>query len=312
MTIEIRVAERTQSKLRIGLSSPSGGGKTYSALLLAKGLVGDYKKIGLIDSENGRGSFYSDFGPYNVISLRPPFTPESYIEAIRAFENAGVDVIIIDSVTHEWDGEGGCLQLNEKLAVAKYKGNTWSAWSETTPRHQRFLDAITASSCHVITTVRNKVETVMTSDKRVKKVGMKEIQREGFEYELTVNFTIDRDSHAVTASKDNTRLFEGKDPFVITEETGQILRDWVKSGAVDKTEGEKKTLRMKILDQTDAIGKDINWLDKEVGNINMMTIDELTVLSKRLDATIKKNAKPKDPASAAIGASAAKHITPKQ
>ncbi|MFA9263021.1 MAG: AAA family ATPase, partial [Undibacterium sp.] len=245
MTIQIRTAERKQSKLRIGLSSPSGGGKTYSALLLAKGLVGDYEKIGLIDSENGRGDIYSDLGKYKIVSLKPPFTPESYIEAIRAFENAGVDVIIIDSVTHEWDGEGGCLQLNEQLAIAKYRGNTWSAWSETTPRHQRFLDAITSSSCHVITTVRNKVETVMAEGK-VKKVGMKEIQREGFEYELTVNFTIDRDSHAVVASKDNTRLFEGKDPFVITEATGEVLRDWVASGAADKTAEEKQTLKTKI------------------------------------------------------------------
>lgn len=310
MTIEIRVAERKQSKLRIGLSAPSGGGKTYSALLLAKGLVGDYKKIGLIDSENGRGDIYSDLGPYNIISLKPPFTPESYIEAIRAFENAGVDVIIIDSVTHEWDGEGGCLQLNEKLAVAKYKGNTWSAWSETTPRHQRFLDAITSSSCHVITTVRNKVETVMTADKKVKKIGMKEIQREGFEYELTVNFTIDRDSHEVIASKDNTRLFEGKDPFVITEETGVTLRDWVASGAADKTAEEKKIVRAVITEQVKDLGKDIAWLEKSVGSLNVMTLLELNAVAKRLDATIKK-AKPKaDPVTDALKTSAAKHITP--
>lgn len=311
MTIEIRVAERKQSKLRIGLSAPSGGGKTYSALLLAKGLVGDYKKIGLIDSENGRGDIYSDLGQYNIISLKPPFTPESYIEAIRAFENAGVDVIIIDSVTHEWDGEGGCLQLNEKLAVAKYKGNTWSAWSETTPRHQRFLDAITSSSCHVITTVRNKVETVMTADKKVKKIGMKEIQREGFEYELTVNFTIDRDSHEVIASKDNTRLFEGKDPFVITEETGVTLRDWVASGAADKTAEEKKIVRAVITEQVKDLKKDIAWLEKSVGSLNVMTLFELQEVSKRLDATINKALYPKDhPVNDALKASADKHITP--
>jgi len=117
--IEIRKAQRKQSKLRIGLSSPSGAGKTYSSLLLAKGLVGNWSKIGLIDSENGRGDIYSDFGEYNIITLKPPFTPESYIEAIRAFESAGMEAIIIDSTTHEWEGEGGCLQLNEKLAIAK-------------------------------------------------------------------------------------------------------------------------------------------------------------------------------------------------
>lgn len=310
MSIEIKIAERGQSKLRIGLSSPSGGGKTYSALLLAKGLVGSWEKIGLIDSENGRGSFYADFGPYRVIQLRPPFTPESYIEAIRAFEDAGMEAIIIDSTTHEWDGEGGCLQLNEKLAIAKYKGNTWSAWSETTPRHQRFLDAITSSTAHIIATVRNKVETQFI-DGKVKKIGMKEIQREGFEYELTVNFTIDRDSHAVMASKDNTRLFEGKDPFVITEETGETLKSWVLSGKADETAEEKKTLRTTIREQVKTLKKTEEWLHEKVGNINTMTLDELTVISKRLAVTIKKEKTPKDPASAAIGASAAKHVTPK-
>jgi hypothetical protein len=322
MTIEIRKAERKQSKLRIGLSAPSGAGKTYSGLLLAKGLVGDWSKIGLIDSENGRGDFYSDFGPYNIVTLKPPFTPESYIEAIRAMENAGMEVIIVDSVTHEWDGEGGCLQLNEKLAIAKYKGNTWSAWSETTPRHQRFLDAITSSTCHVITTVRNKVETEFI-DGKVKKIGTKEIQREGFEYELTVNFTIDRDSHAVMASKDNTQLFEGKDPFVITEQTGGTLREWVMSGAADKTAEEKKALRAQINNQLATIEKDLAWLEKKVGVIGNLAIKELTEVSKQLAGIIaKREAKKEAPAtpvnapaktdtvSSALQTSAAKHITP--
>lgn len=292
--IEIRKAKRTQARLRIGLSSPSGAGKTYSSLLLAKGLVGSWDKIGLIDSENGRGDIYSDLGDYNIITLKPPFTPESYIAAIHAFENAGMEVIIIDSTTHEWDGEGGCLQLNEKLAIAKYKGNTWSAWSETTPRHQRFLDAITSSSAHVITTVRNKVETVMGDDKKVKKIGTKEVQREGFEYELTLNLNIDRDSHAAVASKDNTRLFEGQDPFIITEKTGEKLRDWVASGA-EKTEDEA------VVEYMDSVllllGKDREWLEKQSGALSIMTLDELKTWSKKLDAALDRiNKKNQDPA----------------
>lgn len=290
--IEIRKAQRKQSKLRIGLSSPSGAGKTYSSLLLAKGLVGDWSKIGLIDSENGRADLYSDLGEYNIINLKPPFTPESYIEAIRAFENAGMEVIIIDSTTHEWEGEGGCLQLNERLAIAKFKGNTWSAWSETTPRHQRFLDAITASSAHIITTVRNKVETVMTEDKRVKKVGTKEVQREGFEYELTLNFNIDRDSHQVVASKDNTRLFEGKDPFVITEETGKVLKEWVSSGAVDTTIEEKKDLLSKINLLAIGLKTNIKLVEEKVGPLNTKSVAELEEVVKRLEVALEKAKKP--------------------
>jgi hypothetical protein len=304
---EIRKAQRKQSKLRIGLSSPSGAGKTYSSLLLAKGLVGDWSKIGLIDSENGRGDIYSDFGEYNIITLKPPFTPESYIEAIRAFENAGMEAIIIDSTTHEWEGEGGCLQLNEKLAIAKFKGNTWSAWSETTPRHQKFLDAITSSTSHIITTVRNKVETVMGDDKKVKKVGTKEVQREGFEYELTLNFNIDRDSHAVIASKDNTRLFEGKDPFIITEETGEILRDWVMSGAVDENAKVKENIKSQIGLLVVALIKDMKWLEDQVGILNSKTVTELEKVKAQLEALVEKK---KVTATDALKTSAAKHITP--
>lgn len=233
MAIQIQKAQRKQAKLRIGLSGPSGSGKTYSALLVARGLASSWDKVVLIDTENGSGELYSDLGDYNVIGLKAPYSPERYIEAIKAAEQAEMEVIIIDSVTHEWDGEGGCLQLNELLANSKYKGNTWSAWSETTPRHQRFIEAITGSSCHVITTVRNKVETVMGEDKKVKKVGTKEVQREGFEYELTANFNIDRETHRVVASKDRTNLFDKRDPFLLDTKVGEELAAWNNGGAVN-------------------------------------------------------------------------------
>lgn len=233
MNFQIQKAQRQKAKLRVGLSGPSGAGKTYSALLLAAGLTGDWAKVCLIDTENGSGSLYSDLGPYNVITLVAPFSPERYIEAIKAAEDAGMEAIVVDSVSHEWDGKGGSLEINEMLAQAKYRGNTWAAWSETTPRHQKFIEAIVQSPAHIITTVRNKVETMQTEDKKVKKVGTKEIQREGFEYELTVNFNVDRENHLVIASKDRTGLFIHRDPFVITEGTGEELRAWNEMGVSD-------------------------------------------------------------------------------
>jgi hypothetical protein len=166
MTFQIVTAQRQKAKLRIGLSGPSGSGKTYSALLMASGLASSWDKICLIDTENGSGELYSNLGPYNVLTLTAPFSPERYIEAIKAAEAAGMEVIIIDSVTHEWDGKGGALEINEHLAQAKYKGNTWAAWSETTPRHQKFIDTIVQSPVHVITTVRNKQETMQTEEGR--------------------------------------------------------------------------------------------------------------------------------------------------
>lgn len=292
--IEIRKAERKQSKLRIGLSSPSGAGKTYSALLLAKGLVGSWEKVGLIDTETGRGDFYSDLGGYMIATLQAPFTPDRYIEYIDAMIGAGVEVLIIDSISHEWEGKGGCLELNEKLAQAKYKGNTWSAWSETTPRHQKFIESIISAPIHVITTVRNKVDTVMTDDKKVKKVGTKEITREGFEYELTVNFNLDRDTHSAMASKDNTRLFDNRDPFVITEKTGEELREWVNSGAVDTTAEDKKKKRVEANKLLTKLGLNEEWLIEKIKKpITACSIEELDKFIIRLNELIaEKEAKP--------------------
>ena len=133
----------------------------------------------------------------------------------------------------------------------------------------------------------------MYVDGRVKKVGIKEIQREGFEYELTVNFNIDRDSHAVTASKDNTRIFEGQDPFVITEKTGETLRDWVASGKADETAEKKKEIREKIKTLAGQLGKTVDWVSEQVGgNVNLMTVEELERVVKMLEKTIDSR-KPK-------------------
>jgi len=243
MTLQLRKAERKQTKLRIGMSGPSGSGKTFSALKLARGLTDSWNKIALIDTENKRGDMYSHLGEYNIITLESPFTPERFIEAIKVCEAAGSEVIIIDSSSHEWNGPGGCLEINENLAQTKFRGNSWAAWSVTTPRHQRFIEAIIASPCHVITTMRSKTETIQTDDKKIKKVGLKEIQREGFEYEMTISFNIDRDTHYAVIDKDNTELFRNNEPILIDETHGKKIREWNESGVVDITEQKKEIIR---------------------------------------------------------------------
>jgi hypothetical protein len=168
-----------------------------------------------------------------VVDLQPPFSPERFIDAITACEEAGMEVIIIDSSSHEWSGVVGCLEINENIATARYKGNTWSAWNETTPRHDKFVNKVLQARAHVITCTRSKMETVMGEGKKVHKVGMKDIQRDGWEYELTVSLTIDRDTHLAVASKDRTNLFEGKDAFIITEKTGKMIKDWCETGVME-------------------------------------------------------------------------------
>jgi len=231
--MQLQKATRKKSFMRLNLSSPSGGGKTYSALLMAKGLIGDWDKIAVIDTEAGSASLYSNLGAFNTIDLQPPYSPERYIQAIEACIKAGMQCIIIDSSTHEWSGTGGCLEANDNLAKAKYRGNTWSAWNETTPRHDAFVNKVLQSPVHFITCTRSKTETIQGEDKKVKKVGMKDMQREGWEYELTVSLNIDRETHMAIPSKDRTNLFENKPPFVITEETGRQIKQWCEQGVPD-------------------------------------------------------------------------------
>lgn len=223
----LRKATRKKAKIRLGLSAVSGGGKTYSALLVAKGICGDWSKIAIIDSENSSADLYAHLGDYNVLPLTAPFTPERYIDAIKTCEKAGMEVIIVDSITHEWDGKGGCLEIVESL------GGKYQDWAKVTPRHQAFIDSITQSLCHVITTVRRKQDYEMTKDNtgkvKVEKSGLREVTREGFEYELTINLELDIRHHA-TASKDRTGLFMGKPSFIPDEKTGELIAQWCEQG----------------------------------------------------------------------------------
>jgi hypothetical protein len=225
--MELRKVSKKKAKLRIGLSGASGFGKTYSALLIAFGITNDWSKIAVIDTENGSADLYEDLGQYQVLQLLAPYNPERYNEAIKMCENAGVEVIIIDSITHEWDGEGGCLDIQTQL------GGRYQDWAKVTPRHNSFIQTILKSSCHIITTVRRKQDYEMTKENgktKVQKVGTKEVTREGFEYELTVNFEIINDKHLVIPSKDRTNLFDGKPEFVPTFETGKMLIEWANNG----------------------------------------------------------------------------------
>lgn len=231
--MQLRKATRQKAKIRMGLSAVSGAGKTFSAILIAKGLAGgDLSKVAIIDTENCSADLYSHLGDYNVLPLSAPYSPERYIEAIETCEIAGMEVIIIDSIAHEWEGEGGVLNLCDTIG-----GGFQSAWKQLTPRHDKFKNAILASKCHIITTVRRKQEYILIEEtnrqgkvvQKPVKAGMKEITREGWEYELTINIELDI-KHQATASKDRTGLFMGKDPFIPSEKTGQLIREWCETG----------------------------------------------------------------------------------
>ena len=222
--MELRKSERKRAKIKLGIQGPSGSGKTYSALLMANGLYPDWTKTCVIDTENGSADLYAHLGGYNVLQLRQPFTPERYIEAIETAEKEGMEVIIIDSITHEWET---LLEIHGNMP-----GNSFANWSKITPRHNAFIQKILQSPCHVIATIRSKQDYVLNekNGKMVpEKVGLRGVTREGMDYEFTIMFDLDI-KHNGIASKDRTGLFMDKPPFVISQATGKRILKWADAG----------------------------------------------------------------------------------
>ena len=249
MALEFKRAQREQVKIKISIAGPAGSGKTMSSLLLAYGLVhaahpdwSDDKVWGsivLADSENGSGSLYAGtqvgptrIGEYNVINLAPPFTAQLYMDAIHMAENHNMEVIIVDSLSHVWSGEGGLLDEQGKIAART--NNSYTSWRTISPQYNQLVDTILQSPCHVITDVRAKMDYQQikgdNGKTKVQAVGMGMILRDGYEYETTVNFMLDAD-HVANATKDRTGLFDGQ-YFTIDASTGAKLYAWLSSGAV--------------------------------------------------------------------------------
>lgn len=264
--MELKKATRKQVKLRMSIASPTGFGKTHSALLIAYGITNDWSKIAVIDTENESASLYSDMGEFNTISITPPYTPERYTEAIHTCENAGMEVIIIDSITHVWSGEGGLLEYNNSL------GGRYQDWAKTTPRYQKWLNSILQSKCHVITTIRKKqaYEMVKENNKTtVEKKGMEDQVRDNYDYEMTIAFEIINEKHLAKSSKDRTRLFSDCHEFIITTKTGEDILNWCNQGTVVIPE-MFKTLDEKVKDAEDKLNESVSLEDlsikwKEIG-----------------------------------------------
>lgn len=230
------IAAKEKLKVMIGLSGPSGSGKTYSALQLAFGIAGDWGKIALADTENKSALYYA--GKPTGIWLHIPFdetarggySPQNWIKLITYAESLPIDVLILDSVSAEWEGVGGCLDLIESLGKGK---NAFAGWKTVTPMHRAFIDRMRHSRLHIIATMRSKQDYVVESNehgKQVpKKVGTKSIQREGTDYEFGIILDIDM-SHFATSSKDRTGLFAERHPFKIDEDTGKELLAWANAG----------------------------------------------------------------------------------
>ena len=231
--------------MRIEIASASGNWKTYSSLLLAKWLAwGDLSKVCMIDTENWSGNLYSHLWDYSVIEIDPEeATTPNILAAFQAAENAGFEVIIFDSSSHWWEA---LLKHNEAEAQKAY-WNSFRAWWKTTPLYDKLINHMLASPAHVIMTARKKIDYALETNDQwkavVKKVGMKDVQRDTAMYEFGIVFDLD-EFHQAKASKDRTWMFDWQDAFVITEETWKQIKDWCESWKEVKAEPKAKEVKI--------------------------------------------------------------------
>jgi len=253
MTLELKRAQRSKAYLKLGMSAPSGGGKTVGALLIAYGLMKEkyphetdafrWGKIAIVDTENGSGELYvgseiggTKIGVYNAITLTEPFTVDKYTRSIELCHEAGMEVCILDSTTHLWTGTGGLLEKQSN--ISKKTGNSYTAWRDVTPEYKKFIDTMLQTPIHIIATARSKQEYVIDKNdsgkSNVRKVGLEPEQRKGFEFEFTTFFEIDAD-HMAFGAKDRTSLFDGKF-FTITPKVGAELMRWLENATDEEAE----------------------------------------------------------------------------
>lgn len=272
MAFQVKKAKREKIYTKIALMAPSGGGKTYGALRLATGMAEEIEKetgkkarILMGNTESKRGLYYANEFDYDIVDIDPPHNPEKYVEFIEFAVSEGYDILIIDSSSHEWEGKGGCLELQQQA------GGTYQAWSKVSPRHNKFINAIADSPIHIIATMRGKDQYEMTKDDRgktsVQKLGVGARQRDGFEYEFTVTFLIDQKTNTAEVQKDNTHIFDQDGPTILSENHGKKIIQWANSGegytpvvhsanedVVDATAEDLKNIKLQIIEAAKAAG----------------------------------------------------------
>jgi DNA polymerase III delta prime subunit len=232
MKIERAVREKTFTLTSI--AGPSGSGKTYSAILYARGLVGPNGKIGFVDTENKRSRFYADVaGGFDVIDLDPPFTSARYIEAIKTFEDAGYKAIIVDSISHEWEGTGGVLEQADAIEQST-KRSGLHCWAKPKAGHKKLMNELLQTRAHLIfcCRVKEKVTQVKVNGKtEIVNEGFVVVQEKMFIYEMTVSMMLAEGTHVPTIQKCPGDLeFAFPAGKKITPEVGKSVAQWADQG----------------------------------------------------------------------------------
>lgn len=241
--LNIRKAERAGARLFIALAGISGSGKTYTALQLAYGLAnGNASKVGLLDTENKRGSLYAnalknskkEVQPFLIGDLYPPFSPARYVSAIEEFQAAGVEVLVIDSGSHEWEGEGGC----EDIAHAGNPKNP--RWNEAKREHKRFMNKALQADMHIILCLRarEKVKLVKRDGKtEYEPIGVLPITEKNTMFECTASMLMwdgGKSRDVLKCPEELVPIFGAKAgeqaSGYLTPKHGLQLRKWVEGG----------------------------------------------------------------------------------
>ncbi|TWK44754.1 hypothetical protein CHCC20347_1474 [Bacillus paralicheniformis] len=255
---QVTNAQREKEKAIVGFIGPSGSGKTAGALLVAYGMMREaypdasdkevWSKIGVVDTEHRRAKLYANLqfddvriGSFKHIDFTPPYTTERYQMALEAIKEAGAEVVIIDSLSHNWAGEGGIVEKHGEM-----QGNSFQNWGKLAPETTKLIKTLTQNDVHILATLRTKTEYVVEPNSEGKmaprKVGTKPVQKDEMEYEFMLNFNIGID-HLAETSKDNTRMFEGSS-FKLNPEIGRKLYQWLELGIDVKAEEEAERIRL--------------------------------------------------------------------
>lgn len=313
-TFEISEAKREKQKLLLSMAGVTNSGKTLSSLLIAYGMMKEaypelsesdvWRKIGVVDTEHERAALYENrefhgvrIGPFIHLKFPPPYSTERYQGAVEALKERGVELVIVDSLSHNWNGEGGTLSKHGSMS-----GNSFQNWNKLQSETTELVNVMTRNNIHLIATMRVKTEYVMELNDKGKqqprKVGLKPIQKDDVDYEFTTQFMIDAD-HLATATKDNTGLFETveDESFTITPSLGAELYRFLEKG-VDvneerKAEAEKQeNERRKLLTALHSMGKEHAEVSQLIAEFefktNVKLVDIPYDLANKLHATAKK------------------------
>lgn len=248
--MQLRKAERSRSFLRIAMCGPSGSGKTFSALRVAHGLGSE---VAVIDSENGSSELYQgeenpdggvfDFSVIDLSNEPGQYSVDNYVRALRMCADAGMKVVVIDSMSHAWMGPGGVLEYVDTLAAKSRSGSSYSAWRQGTPKHMELLQAILAYPGHVIATMRSKVDYVQEKNSSgrttIRKVGLAPVQREGVDYEFTISGDLDVDTHALVITKSRCSALADRQIVKPGKDMASTLLDWLGVVPVERVKAEK-------------------------------------------------------------------------